>query len=117
MIYRAAKDENGKWPVTPFAHIATTFSVEQRGGSLGTDNREDLTEGVVGSLGTHDRGLLFKLVYKWMVLNIHGQRENACKVEGKGHRVRVSGISSNTLVPKVVTGRHRGQLTAARLPH
>ncbi|MDE3822553.1 hypothetical protein I7F13_09100 [Sinorhizobium meliloti] len=58
---------------------ATTFSVEQRGGSLGTDNREDLTEGVVGSLGTHDRGLLFKLVYKWMVLNIHGQRENACK--------------------------------------
>ncbi|AEH81623.1 hypothetical protein SM11_pC0550 (plasmid) [Sinorhizobium meliloti SM11] len=21
MIYRAAKDENGKWPVTPFAHI------------------------------------------------------------------------------------------------
>lgn len=51
MIYRAAKDENGKWPVTPFAHIATTFSVEQRGGSLGTDNREDLTEGRRGFVG------------------------------------------------------------------
>lgn len=51
MIYRAAKDENGKWPVTPFVHIATTFSVEQRGGSLGTDNREDLTEGRRGFVG------------------------------------------------------------------
>lgn len=48
MIYRAAKDENGKWPVTPFAHIATTFSVEQRGGSR---NREDLTEVRRGFVG------------------------------------------------------------------